>query len=188
MVSGARRLTSRKKYRPARNDYRARASSRQPVIPPAPLTGDVGRDCGDAGRALLFARYQPDLSELSWRPAEPGEIDLLLNGKDDSITGGDVKQPLRAKNAFRAHYAPGRAVMLRCAAALARPPSIFKLPLFFRLFFKPLLSQATLGVRLRELRWKNSAWLATAETIAGWNGFEIRNAGSGRSPVRKRSG
>jgi len=25
-------------------------------------------------------------------------------------------------------------------------------------------------------------------TIAGWNGFEIRNAGSGRSPVRKRSG
>ena len=47
---------------------------------------------------------------------------------------------------------------------------------------------ATLGARLRELRWKNSAWLATADTIAGWNGFEIRNAGSGRSPVRKRSG
>src|SRR5712664_931613 len=47
---------------------------------------------------------------------------------------------------------------------------------------------AARGVRLRELRWKNSAWLATAETIAGWNGFEMRNAGSGRSPVRKRSG
>ena len=47
---------------------------------------------------------------------------------------------------------------------------------------------AALGARLRELRWKNSAWLATAETIAGWNGFEIRNAGSGRSPVRNRSG
>jgi hypothetical protein len=47
---------------------------------------------------------------------------------------------------------------------------------------------ATLGVRLRELRWKNSAWLATADTIAGWNGLEIRKAGSGRSPVRKRSG
>src|ERR1700756_1854298 len=30
------------------------ASSRQPVIPPAPLTGDVGRGCGDASRALLF--------------------------------------------------------------------------------------------------------------------------------------
>src|SRR5450432_1035843 len=45
---------------------------------------------------------------------------------------------------------------------------------------------AALGGRLRELRWKNSAWLATAETIAGWNGLEIKNAGSGRSPVRKR--
>src|SRR5215212_668468 len=30
-------------------------SFRQPVIPPAPLTGDVGRDCGDASRALLLA-------------------------------------------------------------------------------------------------------------------------------------
>ena len=39
---------------------------------------------------------------------------------------------------------------------------------------------AARGARLRELRWKNSAWLATADTIAGWNGFEIRNAGSGR--------
>jgi hypothetical protein len=29
-------------------------SSRQPVIPPAPLTGDVGCDRGDAGRTLLF--------------------------------------------------------------------------------------------------------------------------------------
>jgi hypothetical protein len=47
---------------------------------------------------------------------------------------------------------------------------------------------AGLGIRLRELRWKNKAWLTTAETMAGWNGFEIRNAGSGRSPVRNRSG
>src|ERR1700751_6074902 len=47
---------------------------------------------------------------------------------------------------------------------------------------------AALGARLRELRWKNSAWLATAETMAGWNGLEIKNAGSGRSPVRNRSG
>jgi hypothetical protein len=31
-------------------------SFRQPVIPPAPLTGDVGRGCGDASRALLFFR------------------------------------------------------------------------------------------------------------------------------------
>src|ERR1700748_790865 len=48
--------------------------------------------------------------------------------------------------------------------------------------------EAAFTARLRELRWKNSAWLATADTMAGWDGFEIRNAGSGRSPVRKRSG
>jgi hypothetical protein len=36
----------------------ASESSRQPVIPPAPLTGDVGRDRGDAGRALLFCAYR----------------------------------------------------------------------------------------------------------------------------------
>ena len=42
--------------------------------------------------------------------------------------------------------------------------------------------------RGRALRPKNSAWLATAETTAGWNGLAIRNAGSGRWPVRKRSG
>src|SRR3954468_6438512 len=34
-------------------------SSWQPVIPPAPLTGDVGRDCGDASRALLFVFFNP---------------------------------------------------------------------------------------------------------------------------------
>jgi hypothetical protein len=38
------------------------------------------------------------------------------------------------------------------------------------------------------LRWKNRAWLTTADTVAGWNGFAIRKAGSGRWPVRKRSG
>jgi hypothetical protein len=38
------------------------------------------------------------------------------------------------------------------------------------------------------LRWKNSAWLTTAETVAGWKGLAIRNAGSGRCPVRNRSG
>jgi hypothetical protein len=42
--------------------------------------------------------------------------------------------------------------------------------------------------RGRALRPKNSAWLATAETTASWNGLAIRNAGSGRCPVRKRSG
>jgi len=64
----------------------------------------------------------------------------------------------------------------------------FDTPDFNQTLQDPNQEAAALGARLRELRWKNSAWLATAETIAGWNGFEIRNAGSGRSPVRKRSG
>ena len=42
--------------------------------------------------------------------------------------------------------------------------------------------------RRRALCWKNKAWLMTADTFAGWNGLAIRKAGSGRSPVRKRSG
>jgi hypothetical protein len=48
--------------------------------------------------------------------------------------------------------------------------------------------QAVAVARRLALCWKNSAWLITAETFAGWNGFAIRKAGSGRSPVRKRSG
>ena len=40
----------------------------------------------------------------------------------------------------------------------------------------------------RAVCWKNSAWLITAETWAGWKGLAMRKAGSGRSPVRKRSG
>lgn len=40
-----------KKCRPPGNDSWRRASSRQPVIPPAPLTGDAGHCRGDAGGA-----------------------------------------------------------------------------------------------------------------------------------------
>jgi hypothetical protein len=47
-------LTVFKKFSGGGNEFGAYASFRQPVIPPAPLTGDVGRDRGDAGRALLF--------------------------------------------------------------------------------------------------------------------------------------
>ncbi len=54
--------------------------------------------------------------------------------------------------------------------------------------FEKSYEAAARGARIREFRWKNSAWLTTADTMAGWNGFEIRNAGSGRSPVRNRSG
>ena len=35
---------------------------------------------------------------------------------------------------------------------------------------------------------KNSAWLMTAATVAGWKGLAIRNVGSTRRPVRSRSG
>jgi hypothetical protein len=33
------------------------------LFPPAPLTGAVGRGCGDASRALLFVRYPVDFNE-----------------------------------------------------------------------------------------------------------------------------
>ena len=69
--------------------------------------------------------------------------------------------------------------------ALSGAPRIQSLLTQQRLKDQPVAAR---DARLRELRWKNSAWLATAETIARWNGFEIRNAGSGRSPVRKRYG
>jgi hypothetical protein len=44
-----------KKMRPGWNDPRACASFPQPVIPPAPLTGDAGRGCGDASCAPNFS-------------------------------------------------------------------------------------------------------------------------------------
>ncbi len=47
-------LTVSKIFAGAGTSFGAGESFRQPVIPPAPLTGDVGRDCGDASRALLF--------------------------------------------------------------------------------------------------------------------------------------
>jgi hypothetical protein len=86
-------------------------------------------------------------------------------------------------------------VLLFCLSEIASVQSIQKksgtpssVPDFLLRDFSFDQEAAARGARLRELRWKNSAWLATADTIAGWNGFEIRNAGSGRSPVRKRSG
>ena len=35
---------------------------------------------------------------------------------------------------------------------------------------------------------KNSAWLMAARTVCSWNGLVTRYVGSGRSPVRRRSG
>jgi hypothetical protein len=43
-------------------------------------------------------------------------------------------------------------------------------------------------LRWTALRSKNNAWLTSAETVDCWYGLETRKAGSGRSPVRKRSG
>jgi hypothetical protein len=43
-----------------------------------------------------------------------------------------------------------------------------------------------LGDRAPKL--KKRAWLITALTVSGENGFVMRNAGSGRSPVSRRSG
>src|ERR1700739_3928225 len=143
-----------KNIREAGTTHGARASFWQPVIPPAPLTGDVGRGCGDASRALLFFKNTNT------------EVVAVFHGA-----------PMQIRRAIKhAGLFPVTAIASRLRHPLRDS------------CFKRLLFEATLGARLRELRWKNSAWLATADTIAGWNGFEIRNAGSGRSPVRKRSG
>jgi hypothetical protein len=48
-----RRKIGTKKLAGGWNDLWVCASYRQPVIPPAPLTGDAGRGCGDASRAPL---------------------------------------------------------------------------------------------------------------------------------------
>src|SRR6266446_7021434 len=80
------------------------------------------------------------------------------------------------------------AAAARQHAAAAKNPARHEARRIFLMQSGPDQEAAARGARLRELRWKNRAWLATAETIAGWNGLEIRNAGSGRSPVRKRSG
>ena len=112
------------------------------------MTGDAGRGCGDASRALLFVQKHNALCGRS----------LIVCG------------------AARPHAAAAKKI--RRAAKRAG----------FSMQSGPDQEAAARGARLRELRWKNRAWLATAETIAGWNGLEIKNAGSGRSPVRKRSG
>src|SRR5437764_2107140 len=55
-------LTVSKNFWTGRNDPGWSESFEQPVIPPAPLTGDVGRDCGDASRALLFIFFRATVS------------------------------------------------------------------------------------------------------------------------------
>jgi hypothetical protein len=69
-----------KKTGPGWNDPKACASFPQPVIPPAPLTGDAGRGCGDASRAPNFLPANLRLYRLI---AHPSAIIALLPDKID---------------------------------------------------------------------------------------------------------
>jgi hypothetical protein len=60
-LSDTNHLTVRKKF--SETTERLLGSARHVnsrLFPPAPLTGDVGRDCGDASRALLFCLATSD--------------------------------------------------------------------------------------------------------------------------------
>jgi hypothetical protein len=106
------------------NDLCGRESSRQPVIPPAPLTGDAGRGCGDASRAPLFIYF--------------------IDGKGLSAAGGSQAVVRRAHQKSRTRSARSGFWFQPRQAAYA-------------ILVTPPFNYATLGVRLRELRWKNSA-------------------------------
>lgn len=66
----------------------------EPVIPPAPLTGDVGRDRGDAGRALLF--FRPCRKRCVSRPVtqpsqlKPGAEGAVLPPSERTSASGIV--------------------------------------------------------------------------------------------------
>ena len=222
------------------------ASSWQPVFPPAPLTGDVGRGCGDASRALLlliirliFLRFESrgvagsgrgntasrhrrrarrSTPPAAWMPTSiptapacsaSGIRDcwssrsspLLINRCDViEFSPQDRAGAKRAPAKIFAAWLEDQQAIGTCqvngqkiiqSVSRAAPDGDVRRAVQHAGFAMPHSSDqeaAARGARLREFRWKNNAWLATAETIAGWNGFEIRNAGSGRSPVRKRSG
>ena len=122
------------------------------------------------------------------RDLPPGDQDLpararrtLRHGGSNSAAGGH--SGTEAIASFK--QSTGSTASLEMAGSLTVPGQA---PSLLQFAAAPPQEAAARGARLRELRWKNSAWLATADTIAGWNGFEIRKAGSGRSPVRKRSG
>ena len=78
----------------------------------------------------------------------------------------------------------GMLMPARQALTLGRICKFTTVALLYRVAWRSL----GLRSRWRALRPKNSAWLTTADTTATWNGFAIRKAGSGRCPVRKRSG
>jgi hypothetical protein len=51
--------------------------------PPAPLTGDVGRGCGDASRALLFFAQATSINQLQEiAPEKYGNAIMVLSVSD----------------------------------------------------------------------------------------------------------
>ena len=64
----------------------------QPVIPPAPLTGDVGRGCGDASRALLFCFA---VILLANAPSDrPHHLTAPIIAEDRECFGEQVARPV----------------------------------------------------------------------------------------------
>ena len=69
---------SLKKIRGGGNDFGGLGIFPAAGHPPAPLTGDVGRGCGDASRALLFRLILPCRPPSGWDAARREALSLLV--------------------------------------------------------------------------------------------------------------
>src|SRR6202012_722587 len=67
----------RKNFNPIGTTFFVGSHSGSRLFPPAPLTGDVGRDRGDAGRALLFLPFQA--AALAKPPSATPELAQQIN-------------------------------------------------------------------------------------------------------------
>jgi hypothetical protein len=79
-----------KKTRPGWNDPRACASFPQPVIPPAPLTGDAGRGCGDASCApnfclMVLVPERPRRARISLKILDGGYRSLWVKYRGSNL-------------------------------------------------------------------------------------------------------
>ena len=96
------RENNSKKRCPGWNDPLACASFRQPVIPPAPLTGDAGRGCGDASRApILFAEMQ---GISTWPPHHPPDLRGWGRGGHNPNQTAARKSPTPSRERRRAGF------------------------------------------------------------------------------------